>query len=137
MEFEARKAEINMNLLEAIEQVSHGVCEPGSATCNGLMKLSGKYLRNLEDCQLLPFTKQTQASSISTMLNRMLYVDDPLFEPCTGSCNICFKGRSLKLREKLRVEKDRISNMKKGLCLDCVTTGRESFLNRKCRVEHS
>lgn len=52
-------------------------------------------------------------------------------------CSACNKYRNFSFNEEFRKEKEKVINKLNGLCLDCVSTGRESFRTNQCRFKHA
>ena len=133
-EFEARRADINFELQNAVDSLIDGICSQHG--CPSAVTLCGRYLRKLHHCGLWPFAKALHKSSLEAIFGRMLSFCEPDYPSCAKNCYSCPSPKSLNMKEKLRNEKDRISNQKIGICLDCVKTERDSLRKKECRIKH-
>ena len=135
MEFEHRKAEITLSLVDAIEGPIAGLME--HTPCASTSQLVGNYLSTLRSCHLWPLGKDLSQQSISTIFTQMLSVPEPKKTTCGKEhCDSCSLVQNLNLRETLRDKKETISNKIGGLCLDCVKTARHSLDFQYCRLDH-
>ena len=135
MEFELRKAEVTLNLVDAIESPIAGLMK--HKPCTSTSQLVGKYLSDLNSCHLWPLGNNLPQESISTIFTRMLLVPEPEKTTCGEEhCNSCLLVQNLNFREMLRDKKEKISNKLGGLCLDCVKDARQSLEFQSCRLEH-
>jgi hypothetical protein len=131
VEFRAKKAEIVLRLLKAIEsplsQLVRGSCGNGTT-------ITGQYIGALKACGLWPLADVFQQQSISVIFLRMVSLQEPKVSRCTYiGCTEC---RNLNFREALRNGQEGISKAKMGLCLDCVQTEGKSLQEKKCRFSH-
>lgn len=64
---------------------------------------------------------------------------EPYREYCLNGkgCSACNKYRNFFFNEEFGKEKKKVINEFNGLCLDCVSTGRESFRTNQCRIKHA
>ncbi len=135
MEFELRKAEITLSLVDAIEGPIAGLME--HTPCASTSQLVGNYLNDLRSSHLWPLGKDLSQQSISTIFTQMLSVPEPKKTTCGNEhCDSCPLIQNLNFREMLRDKKEKISNNLGGLCLDCVKTARQSLEFQNCRLEH-
>lgn len=135
MEFELRKAEVTLSLVDAIESPIAGLME--HTPCTSTSQLVGKYLSDLKSCHLWPLGKELPQKSISVIFTRMLSFPEPKKTTCGKEhCDSCSLLQNLDFREILRDEKEKISNKLGGLCLDCVKTARKSHEYERCRFQH-
>lgn len=69
----------------------------------------------------------------------ILEVFEPSREYCLNGkgCSACNKYRNFSFNEEFGKEKKKVINEFNGLCLDCVSTGRESFRTNQCRIKHA
>lgn len=71
------------------------------------------------------------------------FLDSKVLEPyrkyCLNGkgCSACNKYRNFSFNEEFGKEVKKIINEFNGLCLDCVSTGRESFRTSQCRSKHA
>jgi len=133
-EFEARRAEVNMSLVNAIESPITSLFQESS--CTATFQLAGQYLDSLRSCQLWPVAIELRQASISVIFSRMLSLQEPAATSCGLSYCSCQYYQDLNLREELRNEKENMSDTKTGLCLDCVKTEKESLRKNDCRIKH-
>lgn len=91
---------------------------------NGLWLFSYAYLVQRDNCLDQIFT---------------LKLTDPYPEYCLNGkgCSWCNKYRCFSFDAEFGKEKEKILNRPIGLCLDCVSTGRESFRTNQCRIKHT
>lgn len=68
-----------------------------------------------------------------------LRVYEPPREYCLNGkgCSACDKYRNFSFNKEFGEEKKKVINEFNGLCLDCVSTGRESFRTNQCRIKHA
>lgn len=69
----------------------------------------------------------------------MLQVGEQYGEYCLNGkvCSMCNKYWSYSFYEEFGKEKEKILEGPIGPCLDCVSTGRESFRTNQCHVKHA
>ena len=69
----------------------------------------------------------------------ILKVFGPYPEYCLDGkgCLACNKYRNFSFNEEFGKEKKKVINELNGLCIDCVSTGRESFRTNQCRIKHA
>lgn len=135
-EFEARRAEVHLSLLNAIESPVTRCIE--QLSCKNNLQVAGQYFHNLASCELFPLAKALREESISTILQRMPSFQEPTVTRCPEreQCSSCQWNQTLNFKNKMRSERKIISKIKVGVCLDCVKTGRESQRSDVCRVKH-
>lgn len=69
----------------------------------------------------------------------VLDILEPVRKYCSNGsgCRECNKYRMFSYNEELAKEKEKVVKGLIGLCLDCVSTGRESFRTGGCRIKHA
>ena len=132
MEFEARKVELSLTLMNAIESTITGLLQDSS--CPRILSIVGQYLRDLQSNQLWPLAKVLQQANLALIFSRILSFQEPTVTSCSNT--FCRSCKDLNLTGKLSNEKEKILNIKVGLCLDCVKTGRQSLREQVCRIKH-
>ena len=70
------------------------------------------------------------------LLDRFLSVRTPLPLPYSHSCAKCRYIPGTDFRKQLWEAREIILDIKQGVCLDCVITGRESRSNEQCHEKH-
>lgn len=90
---------------------------------NGLWLFSYAYLVQRGDCLDQIFTLQ---------------IGQPYAGYCMSGkgCSSCNKYRNFYFNDEFGKEKEKVIKGFVGLCLDCVSTGRESFRTDQCRIKH-
>ena len=84
----------------------------------------------------LPARKKSD-QCLRDALNRLRDLKAPLFETTAEhSCSTCEALPHINHREDCRDARDLLLDIKQGICLDCVKTGRKSRSDGGCRVEH-
>jgi hypothetical protein len=101
--------------------------------CRLYRSLVSSYFYNLSG-NLWPFQEIHHQKSLAQILQKMTEFPELTIEHCTNGICPC---RKLNFAVKLQNAKERISGEKRGLCLDCILTGRESFRTKSCRVSHA
>lgn len=125
-----RKLEIIRSLEKAIMRPLSQLIHPH---CNSSEKATAQYLVNLKSCGILPYEKSFEQHSPSSIINKALYFPKCQSEKCERYRCGC---KAMSLRKEIRREVNNISNQNIGLCLDCVSTGRKSIAEGKCRILH-
>lgn len=64
---------------------------------------------------------------------------EPMGQYCNkgAGCWECNKYRAYSFNQEFAKEKEKVVKGLTGLCLDCVSTGRESFWTGECRIKHA
>lgn len=102
-EFETKRVEINLGILDAIESPIASNYFPGGCTCGA--QLAGRYLRNLQSCELWPLAKELRRASISTILSRMQSLEEPNVNPSESIYCSCKNGELESEREFAKWER--------------------------------
>lgn len=134
-EFAAKHATLTMELRSAAQRIigKSGGCLSASSRIeyyNETLQMDelwfspNAYLNQQEHCLDLLFTKR---------------VSEPYGQYCNGGkgCSRCNKYRQYSFNEEFSREKEKVLKGPIGLCLDCVSTGRESFRTKECRIKHA
>jgi hypothetical protein len=131
VELKARKAEIEMALLRAIEGVTH---EAATRHYNFLNN-AGPYFQVLRKHQLWPLAERLQNESISKILDRIMtmVVSETGFVPCENGLSTDCPCKPACFGASLRTASKTISRGKRGLCLDCVKLEGRSREGKACR----
>lgn len=134
-EFAAKHATLTMELKNAAQRTI--------GTSTGCLSASSRiayYNRTLQmdELWISPNAYQTQQEHcldlLSTEQVSYLYADY-----CAGGkgCSQCNKYRQYSFNEEFAKEKEKVVKGPIRLCLDCVSTGRESFRKKECRIKHA
>ena|SRR2546423_14489277 len=126
-------AEVKARLLGAIESTVARLIQ--ETRCAAISEHIGQYLITLRDCRLWPTAEVLRETSISNIFNRMLSFQEPVAVTYKKQGCSCYRKPTFK--DNLRDGKEIVSNLKTGICLDCVKTGRASIRNNECRIRHS
>lgn len=131
MELKARKADIEMALLRAIE----GVTNEAATRHYSFPKSAGPYFQVLRNHQLWPLAERLQNESISIILDRIMtmIVSETGFVPCQNGLSTDCPCRPACFGASLRTASQIISRGKRGLCLDCVKLEGRSREGKACR----
>jgi len=113
VEFTARKAQIDLAIIRAIETPISMI-----DGCTAFSITAGDYIKKLRHRDLWPIAIQCQAKSISIIFR--LVLDMPEIGPIRCGSVHCRTCLSIGSRDMLRQEIGKISGIKRGLCLDCV-----------------
>ena len=128
-EFAAKHAILAMELKDAlIRLVSTG------GDCLFARRRIADYIRGLDFSYA--YIIQTE-DCLHQLFVLQLAEFDPTFCLNRSDCSACDKYRNSSLNEKFDKEKEKVINGLNGLCLDCVSTGRESFRTNRCRIKHA
>ena len=133
-DFEARTMEPKLSFWMTILDSAFKLVQPGE--CGQRALHIAEYIRNLKDCSQ-PF-REPGNHNISFCLDTLATVRKPRHEFCwSAKCQDCKFLESHDITETLRKAICTFLEIKKGICLDCVRTGRQSRLNGTCRHDHS
>ncbi len=96
----------------------------------------GSYFLELEEIGLWPTAECLRSTNVEDFLRALDNFADIGFTRCkNSSCSLC-SNKSSSLRAMLFEARENVRRNNKGLCLDCVRTGRKSFEQKGCRVKH-
>lgn len=133
-EFAAKHSILTMELKDAVHRTldtSHGCAQSSAWVWSCVRQLEGKGL------WLFSYASLVQGKDC---LHRLFTL--PISEPYAGycmsgkGCSSCNKYRNFYFNDEFGKEKEKVINGFVGLCLDCVSTGRESFRTDQCRIKH-
>lgn len=124
--------------MELKDAVHRTISQGGS--CRYACSWVGEYARRLIQKGLWDF-------SYTSLVKRNVCLDsffvpiipDPNGQYCNAGagCRECNRYRSFSFSEEFAKEKEEVMKGLIGLCLDCVSTGRESFRTGGCRIKHA
>lgn len=134
-EFAAKHSILTMELKDAVHRTlgtSEGCATADARSLNYVYQLQGDglwlfsyaYLVQRGDCLDQIFTLKLADRHLEYCLNGK-------------GCLRCNKYRCFSFNAEFGKEKEKILNRPIGLCLDCVSTGRESFRTNQCRIKHA
>jgi hypothetical protein len=142
--FEARKAELLIDVLKAVEAPIHEPLFKCGAAAAGIVA----YIQELSRRGLWPTPAGLQRMCVAHFIANMLEVEEPPRRMCeTLLCMYCRGGNGnggngnggkskFTFRGELLAARDRVLRNRVGLCLDCVKTGKKSLRDKTCRVKH-
>lgn len=137
-EFAAKHSILTMELKDAVHRTL-GTTLGTAKVCANASNLVWGCIRELQDKGLWLF-------SYAHLVQRNNSLDQlytlQMSQPFLGYCSIercpaCAKYKQFSFIEAFAKEKEKLISGLNGLCLDCVSTGRESFRTNQCRIEHA
>jgi hypothetical protein len=123
----ARKSQIDLAIVRAMEIPMSMI-----TSCATFSVPAGDYIDKLRQYKLWPMVVQCQAKSISAIFQQVS--DMPELGPISCGKSYCSACKSICFGERLRKEIEKISGIKRGLCLDCVKALGKSSVERDCRL---
>lgn len=123
-------------LFELMEAFQRPMEEPLFTICEYSSLVVTDYIRSLKRQGLWPMSSLLQQESISAILKTE--IKEPVRQFCTKKreCLFCTSQKSFTIAEELRKAKEKFTNEKAGVCLDCVLTRGKSFGRGECRIKH-
>lgn len=137
-EFAAKHSILSMELKDAVHRTL-GTTLGTPKVCTSANNWTWGCIRqlNITGLWLFSYADLVQRNSSLDQFY-MLRINEPYLDYCPNErCPACTKYKQFSFNEEFGKEKEKLIRGLNGLCLDCVSTGRESFRTNQCRIEHA
>ncbi|MCJ1290939.1 hypothetical protein MMC34_002481 [Xylographa carneopallida] len=140
-ELEARAATLCAELVEAVEQPITEALASVTASrycCTSAQNEVMRYLSGLVIKKVFPVSIAVFNTGLSRVMGSVMEMTEPRRTDCGASrkCEYC----SIQVFSYTKAAwewKEKVLSAKRGICLDCVRTGRESLRKKQCRIKHT
>ncbi|MCJ1432888.1 hypothetical protein MMC27_002246 [Xylographa pallens] len=139
-EFEARAATLSTELVKAVEEPINAALSGSASTtcCTSAPDEAMLYLRGLVSKGVFPVALAITRVGLYSVVQNLSTLTEPKRKLCNNRfwCENC-SGPPLSYTKGAWEWSNEVMSTKRGICLDCVRTGRESYRRKQCRIKHA